>query len=181
MNIQKFYDGNIGINEEITSVGHVFHISNFYDSNSVEFFIKGKTVKVLIDSGVSVNCMDKSTFNSVKTQFTKVEKSNANYYPYASKIPLKLLSVSGLNVNVNGKSHKLIFHIIDDQCKPIIGLKCAVDLGMLKLCVNCMEDQKSNQDNVDSILHEFGDRFKGLRELKDFQLKLHIDRQFVSE
>ena len=169
------YDGNISDNEEITSVGHVFHVSNC-DSNSVEILIEGKSVKVLIDSGASVNCMDKNTFNSVKTQFTKVEKSNAKIYPYASKIPLKLLGVSSLNVNVNGKSHKLIFHIIDGQCKPIIGLKCAVDLGMLKLCVNSMEDQKSNQGNVDSIQHEFKDRFKGLGKLKDFQLKLHIDR-----
>ena len=74
------------------------------------------------------------------------------------------------------ENHKLIFHIIDGQCKPIIGLKSAVDLGMLKLCVNSMKNQKSNQGNVDSILHEFKDRFKGLGKLKDFKLKLHIDR-----
>ena len=66
----------------------------------------------------------------MKTQFTKVEKSNAKIYPYASKIPLQLLGVSGLNVNVNGKAHKLIFHIIGGRCKPIIGFKCAVDLGI---------------------------------------------------
>ena len=64
---------------------------------------------------------------------------------------VKRLGVSGLNVNVNGISHKLVFHIINGQYKPIIGLKCSVDLGMLKVCVNSMEDQKSKHGNIDSI------------------------------
>ena len=43
-------------------------------SNSVEILIEGKSVKVLIDSGASVNCMDKNTLNAVTSKFTKVEK-----------------------------------------------------------------------------------------------------------
>ena len=39
-----------------------------------------------------------------------------------------------------------------------------------------MEGQKTNHGNIDSLLHEFKDRFKGLGKLKDFQLKLHIHR-----
>ena len=42
----------------------------------MEILIESESVKVLIDSGASVNCMD-NIFNPVKTQFTKVEKSNA--------------------------------------------------------------------------------------------------------
>ena len=161
-------------NEDIASVGHVFQLTNS-DSNSTEILIEGKPIKVLIDSGASVNCMDKNIFNSVKTKSTKLEKSNAKIYPFASKIPLKLLGVSSVNVVVNEKLHKLIFHIIDGQCKAIIGYKCSVDLGILKICVNSMKAQKSNGD-VDSILYEYKDRFERLGKLKDFQLKLHIDR-----
>ena len=40
---------------------------------------------VIIDSGASVSCMDKDTYNSVKTASTKLEKSSAKIYPYASK------------------------------------------------------------------------------------------------
>ena len=160
-------------NEEISGINHVFQVS---DSNSnIDILIEGKSIQVIIDSGASVNCMDKDTYNSVKTASTKLEKSSAKIYPYASKIPLKLLGVSQFNVVVNGKVHKLIFHIIDGQCKSIIGLKCALDLGLLKLCVNSTEAD-SVTGKVDSILHEYKDRFEGLGKLKDFELKLHIDR-----
>ena len=96
-------------------------------------------------------------------------------YPYASNIPLKLLEVSHFNVVVNGKVHKLIFHIIDGQCKSIIGLKCVLDLGLLELCVNSTE-VSTGRGNVDSILQEYRERFEGVGKLKDFELKLHIDR-----
>ena len=129
---------------------------------------------MIIDSDASVNCMDKNTYYSAKTSSIKLEKSNAKIYPYAFKIPFKLLGVSHLNVVVNGKVHKLIFHIIDGQCKSIIGLKCALDCGLLKLCVNST-DASTDRGNVDSILHEYKDRFEGLGKLKDFELKLHID------
>ena len=160
-------------NEEISGINHVFQVS---DSNpNIDILIEGKSIKVIIDSGASVNCMDKDTFNSVKISSTKLEKSSAKIYPYASKIPLKLLGVSEFNVVVNGNVHRLIFHIIDGQCKSIIGLKCALNLGLLKLCVNSTEAD-SSRGNVDSILHEYRDRFEGLGKLKDFELKLHIDR-----
>ena len=71
--------------------------------------------------------------------------------------------------------HKLIFHIIHGQCKSIFGLKCVLDLGLLKLCVNSTE-ASTGRGNVDSILHEYKDRFEGLGNLNDFELKLHIDR-----
>lgn len=161
--------------EESASIGHVFQVNTKLDSSLIEVLIEGKSVKTLIDSGASVNCLDKQTFNLVKTPSTKLQKSNVKIYPYASQIPLKLVGVSSLTVNVKGKQHKILFHIIDGKCKPIIGLKCATDLGMIKICVNSTEAHK-NSSNIDSILYEYKDRFEGLGKLKDFQLKLHIDK-----
>ena len=66
--------------------------------------------------------------------------------------------VSHFNVIENRKVHKLIFHIIDGQCKSIIGLKYALDLGLLKLCVNYME-ASTGRGNVDS---NTGTDLKGL-------------------
>ena len=61
---------------------------------------------------------------------------------------------------MNGKLHQLIFHIINGPCKAIIEYKCSLDLGMLKMCGNSMNAQKSN-GAVDSILYEYKDRFEG--------------------
>ena len=95
-------------------VNHVFKVTDF-DSNNVEILSEGRSVKVIIDSGASVNCTDKDTYHSMKVSSTKLEKSNAKIYPYASKMLLKLLGVSHFNVVVIGKVHKLILHIIDGQ------------------------------------------------------------------
>ena len=66
-------DGNLEIqegkfrpdkNEKISGIKLVFQVS---DSNSnIDVLIEGKSFKVIIDSGESVNFMDKDTFNSLK-------------------------------------------------------------------------------------------------------------------
>ena len=100
----EIQDGNE--NEDISGVKHVFQVTDF-DSNNVETLIEGKSVKVILDSGASVNCMNKDTYNSLKTSSTKLEKLNTKIYPYASEIPLKLPGVSHFNIVVNGKVYKI--------------------------------------------------------------------------
>ena len=43
----------------------------------------------------------------------------------------------------------------------MIGLKCALDLGLLRLCLNSTE-ASTGIGNVDSILHEYRADSKGL-------------------
>lgn len=57
--------------------------------------------------------MDKNTFHIVKKTATKIEKSNAKIYPYASEAPLNLFGVTELNVARNGRFQKLPFHQIE--------------------------------------------------------------------
>ena len=110
--------------------------------------------------------MDKNTLNSVKSQITKVKKSNAKIYLYVSKVPLKFLGVSCLNVTVDGEPHSIFFSNNRWSVQAInLSLVCC---GSWNVRALCMEDQKSNRGNVDSILHEFNDRFEGLGILKNF-------------
>ncbi len=78
-----------------------------------------------------------------------------------------------MSVKLNGEIRKIDFHIIDSKCVPLIGQQCAIEFGLLKICVNSVEE---NENSVDDILSEYSDRFQGLGKLKDFQLQLHVDK-----
>ncbi|MES9880447.1 MAG: RNase H-like domain-containing protein [Sedimenticola sp.] len=80
-----------------------------------------------------------------------------------------------MNVKINGKINKIDFHIIDSECIPLIGQQSAIEFGLLKICVNNV-DQNEHENSVDEILSEYNDRFQGLGKLKDFQLDLHVDK-----
>ena len=73
---------------------------------------------------------------------------------------------------------KLNFEVIKGNGKPLIGRKSATELGLLHIgMVNSLSlDQSNTQENTDSIVRSFEDRFKGTGRLKDFQLDLHVDK-----
>ena len=72
------------------------------------------------------------------------------------------------------------FHIIKGTGKPLIGRKSAIDLGLMHIGIinNYLSlDQTSiTQENTETIIRSFADRFKGTGRLKDFQLDLQIDK-----
>ena len=141
--------------------------------------LQGKIINILIDSGASTNVIDKSTYEQVKTTENCLSKSNAKIYPYGSKIPLDLLGKTKLKMQIGGSEHEIDFQVTKGTGKPLIGRKSATKLGLLHIgMINTLSLDQANipQENTDTIIRSFEDRFKGTGRLKDFQLDLHVDK-----
>ena len=72
------------------------------ESAHIAIEINGKIVSILIDSGSSINAMDKHKFDSLNSSQV-VKKTTTTMHPYGSKTPLKLIGKSTLNSPVNDK------------------------------------------------------------------------------
>ena len=72
------------------------------ESAHITIEIEGKVVNILIDSGSTINAMDKHTFDSLNSSQV-VKKIPTTIYPYGSKTPLKLIGKSTLKARVNDK------------------------------------------------------------------------------
>ena len=122
--------------------------------------------------------------NRLKPQKTTFSKSHAKIYPYGSNDPLKLFGKTKLKVQIGSNEHEIDFHIIKGTGKPLIGRKSAIDLGLLHIGIinDCLSlDQTSiAQENTETIIRSFADRFKGTGRLKDFQLDLQIDKSVTT-
>ena len=104
---------------------------------------------------------------------TILEKSQAKIYPYGKTTPLELCGKVHLPVQVGCVTHTVEFQVIKGSGRPLIGHKTATELGILRIGIP--EDISGMNSETESILMSFQDRFEGLRKLKDFELKLHID------
>ena len=136
--------------------------------------IAGKNLSILVNSGASVNAIDHTLFNQLKSSKTILEKSNAKIYPYGKTTSLDLVGKATFPVKVGSKSLNVEFHIIKGSGKPLIGHKTATELGILR--IGLPDDNiASVSSETESILRSFQDRFEGLGKLKDFQLKLYVD------
>ena len=109
--------------------------------------IAGKNLSILVDSGASVNAIDHTLFNQLKSSNTTLEKSNAKIYPYGKTTSLDLNGKATFPVKVGSKSLNVEFHIIKGSGKPLIGHKTATELGILRIGLP--------DDNIASVSSEF--------------------------
>ncbi|MES9882797.1 MAG: RNase H-like domain-containing protein [Sedimenticola sp.] len=152
----------------------IFVLNGKHDA-SVRINLQGKYLNILVDSGSSVNAIDRQTFEKLRSADTPLEKSNSKIYPYGGKLPIQLYGKTTLQVTVANKVYQIEFQIINGTGKPLIGHKTATELGLLHIgMINSVTP--TNSDTTDSILRSYEDRFTGIGKLKDFQLRLHIDK-----
>ena len=112
---------------------------------------------------------------------------NKRVYAYASVEPLQLKGKYSFNVRVT-QTHKSLnteFHVMCGKVATLLGRKGSELLGILRVGVSVnscdvksddMETLASPIDRKALLKTKFPKVFQGLGKLKEYQLKLHIDR-----
>ena len=169
-------------NDEPVYNVNVFRLkSNSSSCNDFQFemIINNHFDSVLADTGATV-----SVCGSKQAErwglLDRISKSNVKIKPYRSQ-PIPTLGTSTCAVSVGSCTVPVQWHIINEDCEPVLSGKKAVQLGLIKLnpksetlmpinMIKC-KDKKNIQD----ILAEYPENFDGLGKLKDHVVKLHVN------
>ena len=143
--------------------------------------LESQSLDLIVDTRALVNAFDRRTYDQIKTSQTKLQKSNAKVFPYGSDTPLQIVGKTLLNLTVGNKTHSVEFQVIPGKGRTLLGRKSATEVGLLHVGLinsvstsSCADQGQAQECN--EILGSFQDRFQGIGKLKDFQLKLHIDK-----
>ena len=86
---------------------------------------------MLIDSGASCNVIDRGTFHQLGGE--SLRKCNTRVYPLGAKAPIPLAGEADLIVQLNGKTRRVIFIVIDASCRTILGRATSLQFDMLQM------------------------------------------------
>ena len=151
--------------DRVESDQFAFHINS---CASASCLIDGKVeLNLLIDSGASMNIIDKETWNDLKRHkiVCKSWVSNEKLHPYGNSTPLNVLRHFKTLISHNEKSCQAEFIVFDGKGQPLMGLETANELGILNLSVNKV--------SVEGEVKKPFPKFKGE------PIKLHIDHSVV--
>ena len=130
-------------------------------------------VEFIIDSGATCDIIDMSTFQAKFKGQVKVYPTNVKIHTYGSKEPLRLHGVfyPCLTYNSNRKIGRVIIvESMDAGC--ILSKNSSVTLGLLAV----KESVNVVSSSTESIINKFPEVFTGLGKLKDYKLKLYVDK-----
>ena len=124
----------------------------------------------MIDSGASINILDENAFELISGQRkVNISKSKTNVYTYGSSSSLPILGRFKGEIETKRKFTFADFYVVKGMHGSFMCYQTAQELDLIKIQVNTVT--QSSQ-----IVDEFADRFVGIGKLKDFEVKLHIDK-----
>ncbi|CAG2251480.1 unnamed protein product [Mytilus edulis] len=100
--------------------------------------VGGIDVPVVIDSGATVNIIDRTLWEHLKKNKIKCESktSSKNLYAYGSNKPLTIAGSFNTNVCVNDRCVSADFFVIEEDGQALLGHKTSIELGVLKIETN---------------------------------------------
>ena len=129
--------------DDLVSVqkGYMFHITeevNHSVEKDVEVRLCGIPVSVFIDSGATVNVIDKKTWGYLKERRVKGEcvADKKPLYAYGATAPLPVLGRFDAEISIDKNCINASFYVIDCDGSPLMGMQTAIDLGVLLMGKN---------------------------------------------
>ena len=170
-----------GYDEEHSTSGeaceYAFHttINSVSADDLYQIEVGGVRLNVLPDSGANSNIVDENTWETLKSKNVKCVSSastcNKRIYSYANDKPLSVKGTFKCEVKAGKGRSQAEFIVVKGKGVPLIGKKTATNLGMLKVGI----DIAMISEEAEHFRKEFPEVFTGLGQLKDTQVRLHID------
>ena len=139
----------------------------------------GIDVSVVIDSGASVNVIDRVLWEKLKAKNIKCKswKTNKPIYSYGSQESLTVAGCFTVEVCVptSGRNITNDVYVIEEPGCAILCRKTATLLGLLNLSVPSQPQVNPLQSDTNNLSEQFKDVFTGVGKLKDYQLKMTVD------
>ena len=128
-------------------------------------------VKMIMDTGASVNILDSGTYDRIKTA---VLPTTTKVYPYGTGKPLLLLGKK--TVPVESKTNITIakLHVAKNGKVPLLSYETAKELGLIQITVTTIS-AKDDTLTTDQVIKEYPKLFQGLGKLCHCQVKIHIN------
>ena len=165
--------------------------------------IEGTEMKMLVDSGSTLNIIDSFNFRKI-IPTPKLKQSSTNIYPYQGNFPLTVIGTFKVMTEAYGKEAKIKYYVVQGRGDPLLGLKSSKKLDLLRLGPTEKTDavfqidrsndtallpsiggesatviKDSHPVEVQRVLDKQENIFKGMGKLKDFKLKLHLDENIA--
>ena len=147
----------------------------------VQLLINNSLDKVLADTGarVSVCSLRKAKQWGL---ISKMTPSTVKIKPYKSKM-IPTLGQSRCSVTCGSSSVSVVWHIIEEDCEPVLAGVHAKQLGIIVfnpnqepfMPINMIKSD--NKQGLQEILLEYPKLFQGIGKLKDYKVNLLVDKE----
>ena len=144
------------------------HVNSVHPSQpKINIKLNGYLMKILIDTGSSVNVIDENTYLQIKDK-PKLTKTDTKIYAYGST-SVKILGKMQATFETNERITTAPVYVTQGKSGNLLSYNTSVDLQVIPR-INSLQG-----DKVNDLCQKCTSVFTGLGKLRDTQIDLHID------
>ena len=145
---------------------------NHKNNNKVNVTVGGSKFKITIDTGASINVIDRETYN--KIQGMKLSRTNTKAFAYNTNSPVEFLGKFEAIIETRQRMTVATFYVAKgESCGSLLSLNTAQELGLVSIHVDKLTTKARG---LETILQKNNEVFSGLGKLNGEKIKLDIDR-----
>ena len=110
---------------------YIFYVGN-NQKDKFELKVNDCPVKMLIDSGATVNLLDSAAFDNLLNK-PCLKKSNTKIFPYMSTIPLKVWGSFYSKLTHKDRGIDAKFYVVEGNCGSLLGKDSATGINLLRV------------------------------------------------
>ena len=173
-NIEEARNLNV-CDDDSSSDEYIFYVGN-NQKDKFELKVNDCPVKMLIDSGTTVNLLDSAAFDNLLNK-PFVKKLNTKIFPYVSTTPLKLRGSFYSKLTHKDRSIDAKFYVVEGNYGSLLRKDSATRIDLLRIGPenSFPLNTSSTPNTVEGIVSKHLSVFSGVGKLKNFQVKIHID------
>ena len=136
--------------------------------------INGTEPTMMADSGSSISILDEQDYYKMKAR-PSLEDTNVKIYPYNSKsqLPVRGKVKTRIKTTIGATSDEEVY-VVEGSSGSLLSWCASQRLDLITATKSLRSLDASTE--VDRLAEEYSDLFSGLGKLKNYQVKLHIDK-----
>ena len=166
--------------------GYVFTVHTTKQTPRVDVKVCGVDMKLLVDTGSSVNVLDAVSYDQIKSAAPlKLTKAKLDHYGTDQALPIRG-EISAL-IESKSKLATATFYVSEVDHTPLLTYETAKELGLIRITLSAVHtNSRSNGSSVNSdsaatltaenIYESYPKLFSAIGELRDSQVHLHSTR-----
>lgn len=132
--------------------------------------INGVVMRMMIDTGASTDIMDEAAFQKItQTQPIQLTEDRCRIFAYGSQSQLCVLGKFDANIKANGKQVLSTVHVLQGTHGSLLSFATASKLDLVDVKINKVT-------SCSNLIEQYPSVFQGIGKLKNFEVKLQIDK-----
>ena len=134
-------------------------------------------ITMIVDTGASLDIIDEVTFHQLQ-QKTDIQlgRASTKLFAYGSDEQLQLLGKFTTVVETSRKLTPACLHVVKGNFGSLMSYKTASALDLVRVEINTVQKNDNVLVTVDDLEQKYPSLFRGIGKLKNFEVKLHTDK-----